>query len=237
MDHNQIIEQEKAAREAQGRNVEAGPSKTKPLGLQSKTKPNSPSPPRHVETEAVATPSGKPIGSSKAVEEPTGNDDARSVLSGHSDVSLDPMGVIDRLTEEAEAVEEQHQVVLEEVIEVAEDVDAPPGFSTVIVAKSRVGAKVKPPPAASSFPKGTVRAPTEDKDKPPPAASSFPKGTVRAPTEDKDKPTAKLKTIAKPSPKPKPNQSEEDIPMTTTNQSRIDMTTPTQVNESPEQMP
>ncbi|CAM6095138.1 unnamed protein product [Calypogeia fissa] len=106
-DHDHTIEKEKAAREAKGKNVEARPPKTKPLGLQSKTKPKTLSPPRHLEAKAVATPPEQPVGSSEAVEarveEPTGNDDARPALSGHSDVNLDPTGIIDRLTEEAKA--------------------------------------------------------------------------------------------------------------------------------------
>ncbi|CAM6096694.1 unnamed protein product [Calypogeia fissa] len=118
MDHNQTIEKEKVVREAEGKNVEAGPSKTKLLRLHSKTKPNTPSPPRHVKAEAVATPPEQPVGSDETMEEPTGNDDAGPALSGHFNVSLNPTGVIDRLIEEAEAVEEQQPVVPEEAIEV-----------------------------------------------------------------------------------------------------------------------
>ncbi|CAM6095139.1 unnamed protein product [Calypogeia fissa] len=96
--------------------------------------------------------------------------------------------------------------------QVAEEANAPPGFSTVIVAKSRAGTKVKPSPMASSFVKGTVGASAEDKDTP----------------------MVKLKTITKPNPKPKSDQPGVDIPMTTTNQPGVDMTTPTQVEEPQE---
>ncbi|CAM6095018.1 unnamed protein product [Calypogeia fissa] len=60
-----------------------------------------------VKVEAMAIPPEQPIGSGEAVEEPMANDDAGPALSSHSDVSLNPMGVIDRLTEEVDAIEEQ----------------------------------------------------------------------------------------------------------------------------------
>ncbi|CAM6105484.1 unnamed protein product [Calypogeia fissa] len=102
-----------------------------------------------------------------------------------------------------------------QVASVAKEVDAPPGFPTMIVAKYKARPKVKTPPMASGYPKGTIGASAEGKGRP----------------------TAKPKTIAKPSPKPKPTQPEEVIPMTTTNQPEVDTTTPTQVEELQEQIP
>ncbi|CAM6096728.1 unnamed protein product [Calypogeia fissa] len=106
MDHDLIIEQEKAAREVQGWEVEAGTSKILPLGLQPKPKPNSSRSPRHVEAQAVATPPTDPVGSSEA-EEPIGNNEGGPTPSSHSDVNLDLTGVIERFTIEVEGVEEQ----------------------------------------------------------------------------------------------------------------------------------
>ncbi|CAM6108955.1 unnamed protein product [Calypogeia fissa] len=62
MDHDQVIAQEKANRAAQGKDMGVGTSKATPVALQSKPKPRTSSPPRHMEVATLATPPEQPVG-------------------------------------------------------------------------------------------------------------------------------------------------------------------------------
>ncbi|CAM6091777.1 unnamed protein product [Calypogeia fissa] len=98
MDHDQVIEQEKADRAAQGKDTGVGTSKPTPIALQSKSKPRTPSPSRLMEVTTMATPLEQPVGSVAAIEE------EEPALSGHSNESLTPMADIDRLIAAAEVI-------------------------------------------------------------------------------------------------------------------------------------
>ncbi|CAM6106297.1 unnamed protein product [Calypogeia fissa] len=106
MDHDQTIKKEIAAWKAHGELVAAGPSKSLPVGL--RTKPRSPKAPRQIEHEAMAIPPMDLV-SSGEVEEVVGSVDVGPTPSRHSDVSLDPMGVIDRFTLKEDSAEDKQR--------------------------------------------------------------------------------------------------------------------------------
>ncbi|CAM6093822.1 unnamed protein product [Calypogeia fissa] len=113
MDHNQIIEQEKASLVAAGLGL--GPSTSKPRHLpkelQSRDKPRTQSSPKPTKEEAIASPPEQPAGSGEPVEDPRDIEAEQTGIdaSALSDVSQPPGGVMDRLMDATDAMNEMQQ--------------------------------------------------------------------------------------------------------------------------------
>ncbi|CAM6093246.1 unnamed protein product [Calypogeia fissa] len=108
MDHDQVIAKEKEARAVQGKDMGIGTSRATPVALQSKPKPRTPIPSRHMEVATMATPPEQPMGSVAVAEEPPVHEEAHEeegpALSGHSNEILTPMADIDRLIAAAKVI-------------------------------------------------------------------------------------------------------------------------------------